>query len=233
MLQKINTKNLFLADYGWLQSKFHFSFAEYKDIKNIKFGALRVLNDDIIQPHQGFGMHPHHNMEIITYIIEGELTHQDSMGNKETLQAGEVQYMSAGTGVMHSEINESDKLVRLLQIWILPPQERLKPRYGSHRYLPHESHNKLLHIVSSQKGNAAVKIYQDSNIFVGKLNQNRDLKLEIKPERQLYFVQIEGTSQIRDIVLNSADALKIIDESQLELKTLSDSHFLFIDLKKE
>ncbi len=134
MLKKLDAKNMFLSDLGWLQSRFHFSFAEYRNFDNMNFGVLRVLNDDIVHAKQGFGKHPHKNMEIITYVVDGELSHQDSMGNKEALSAGDVQYLSAGTGITHSEMNDSDKQARFLQIWIIPPKEYTEPIYGSQRY---------------------------------------------------------------------------------------------------
>ncbi len=133
MIKKLPKENMGTSNLGWLESRFHFSFAEYKNPKNINFGVLRVLNDDIIHPVSGFDMHPHSNMEIISYIVDGEITHKDSMGNNETLKRGEVQYLSAGDGIYHSEHNmhQSDDL-RLLQIWIIPPKAGLPRLYGSH-----------------------------------------------------------------------------------------------------
>ena len=128
MVKKIEKERMFLSNQGWLESRFHFSFAEYRDFNNMHFGALRVLNDDIVHPQSGFGMHPHNDMEILSYIVDGEITHKDSMGNERTLHRGEVQYMSAGTGVMHSEYNNhKSKDLRLLHIWILPPHKGLPP----------------------------------------------------------------------------------------------------------
>jgi len=232
MLKKIDAKNMYLADHGWLKSKFHFSFAEYRNMDNINFGVLRVLNDDIIQGNTGFDKHPHRDMEIISYIIDGELTHEDSMANKETLKSGEVQYMSAGKGVMHSEKNESSKDMRLLQIWIIPPEKSLASLYGSHRFTENEKHNKLLNIVSSQKGNAKIKIYQDVNIFVSKLDKNKSIKINLEKNRQIYFVQIEGSSDINGIELNHGDAMEIKDESIININALTSSHFLFIEMAK-
>ena len=237
MLKKIDAKNMYLADHGWLKSKFHFSFAEYRNMDNINFGVLRVLNDDIIQGNTGFDKHPHRDMEIISYIIDGELTHEDSMANKETLKSGEVQYMSAGKGVMHSEKNESSKDMRLLQIWIIPPEKSLASLYGSHRFTENEKHNKLLNIVSSQKGNAKIKIYQDVNIFVSKLDENKSIKISMEntstssaTARQIYFVQIEGSSDINGIELNHGDAMEITKEDLLSITALTNSHFLFIEM---
>ncbi|MFA7083687.1 MAG: pirin family protein [Arcobacteraceae bacterium] len=232
MLKKLDAKNMFVSDLGWLQSRFHFSFAEYRNLDNMNFGVLRVLNDDIIQAKQGFGKHPHKNMEIISYVVDGELTHQDSMGNKEILNAGDVQYLSAGTGITHSEMNDSDKKSRLLQIWIVPPKNSTEPIYGSQKYKKEESSNRLLNIVSSQSGDAQIKIHQDVNIFVSKLEKDKTISVDIKENRQIYFVQIEGTSTINEVELNHADAMEITKESKIDINAISDSHFLFIEMKE-
>ncbi len=233
MIYKIPKETMFNSDKGWLQSRFHFSFAEYRDFNNTNFGNLRVLNDDIIKPLSGFDMHPHRDMEIVTYIIDGELTHQDSMGHKESLKRGEVQYMSAGTGVYHAEHNMHDsKDLRLLQIWIIPPSKNLEPSYGSYRFTKEDRRNKLLNIVSDQKGDAKIKLYQDVSFFVSELDKDKTIEYKIKKDRAIYFVQIEGKSEINGEVLKIGDALKIVDESSLAIKALEDSHFLFIDLQK-
>ena len=166
MLKKLFATKMGTSNLGWLESRFHFSFADYVNYDNINFGVLRVLNDDIIHAKGGFGKHSHNDMEIISYVVEGEITHKDSMGNSETLKRGEVQYLSAGTGITHSEFNknESDDL-RLLQIWIVPPKKSLTPLYGSHRFNESESKNKILNIVSSDDGDAKIKIHQDVNIY--------------------------------------------------------------------
>ena len=135
MLKKLPKEKMGTSNLGWLESRFHFSFAEYRNPENINFGVLRVLNDDIIHANSGFDTHPHANMEIVSYIIEGEITHKDSMGNEEVLKAGEVQYLSAGDGIYHSEFNKhKTKDLRLLQIWIVPPKSSLNRLYGSYKY---------------------------------------------------------------------------------------------------
>ena len=233
MLKKLPKENMGKSNLGWLESRFHFSFAEYRNPNNINFGVLRVLNDDIVHPMSGFDMHPHSNMEIISYIIDGEITHKDSMGNVETLKRGEVQYSSAGDGIYHSEHNLHKSLdLRLLQIWIIPPKAGLPRLYGSKRYEKNQRENKLLNIVSSQNGNADIKIYQDINIYVSELEKNKTINFDIKKDRQVYFVQIEGNSQIDDIILNNGDALEIVDVEKLEIKALENSHFLFIEMPK-
>ena len=231
MFKKLVKENMGSSNLGWLESRFHFSFAEYRNNDNINFGVLRVLNDDIIHPNSGFEMHPHHDMEIISYVVDGEMTHKDSMGNEETLKRGEVQYMSAGSGIFHSEHNRSthDDL-RLLQIWIVPPKKNLQTLYGSHKYKKEQRKNALLPIVSPQNASAAVKIYQDINIFVGELEEGKTLEFSIAKSRQLYFVQIEGSSSINGIVLNNGDAMDVTQEASLYIKALQNNHFLFIEM---
>jgi redox-sensitive bicupin YhaK (pirin superfamily) len=234
MLKKLPKEKMGTSNLGWLESRFHFSFAEYRNPNNVNFGVLRVLNDDIIHPKSGFDMHPHQNMEIISYIVDGQISHKDSMGNSETLKRGEVQYLSAGDGIFHSEYNlhQSDDL-RLLQIWIIPPQKSLPKLYGSHRFKKEERHNKLLNIVSSQEGDAIVQIYQDVKFYVCELESGKSIDYTIDKNRQIYFVQIEGEGCINSIVLNDGDALEIIDEEYITIKSIENSHFLFIDMKKD
>lgn len=233
MLKKLPKENMGTSNLGWLESRFHFSFAEYRNPKNMNFGVLRVLNDDIIHPKSGFDTHPHSNMEIISYVVNGEITHKDSMGNSETLKRGEVQYLSAGDGIYHSEhnVHKSENL-RLLQIWIIPPKAGLPRLYGSRKFEEKDRINKFLNIVSSTDGNADIKIYQDINIYVSELENNKSLEFEIKGNRQVYFVQIEGSSNINEITLNAGDAMEIVDIEKIEIKALGNSHFLFIEMAK-
>ncbi|KAB7889710.1 pirin family protein [Poseidonibacter ostreae] len=233
MLKKLNKENMGTSNLGWLESRFHFSFAEYRNPENINFGVLRVLNDDIIHPNSGFDTHPHSNVEIISYVVHGEITHKDSMGNSETLKKGEVQYLSAGDGIYHSEHNiHNSQDLRLLQIWIIPPTTSLPKLYGSYRFKEEEKENKLLNIVSSQKGNAKIKIYQDINIYASKLQKNKKLEYKINENRQVYFVQIEGSSKVNTIELRHGDALEITNENMLNIEALSNSHFLFIEMEE-
>ncbi|WP_418180001.1 pirin family protein [Aliarcobacter lanthieri] len=230
MLKKLSKQNMGKSNLGWLESRFHFSFAEYRNPANMHFGVLRVLNDDIVHPYSGFDMHPHENMEIISYIVNGEITHKDSMGNSEILKRGEVQYLSAGDGIYHSEKNESNKDLRLLQIWVLPPQKGLPRLYGSYKYKLEERENKLLNIVSSQNGESSIKIYQDINIYVSELDKS--LEFNIDENRQIYFVQIEGTATINGILLEDGDAMELVDEKLLTINPITKSHILFIEMKK-
>lgn len=232
MLKKIENKNMGKSNLGWLKSLFHFSFSEYYNPLNINFGKLRVINDDLIEPKTGFPMHPHNDMEIVTYVINGKLTHKDSMGNAHELSRGEVQYMSAGTGVYHSEYNLGDEELRLLQIWIFPDKKDYEPNYGENKFNWSDRENKWLHMVSSTQGNAPIKIHQDVNIYSIYLDKGNEEGLKIGENRQAYLVQIEGNSIINNVELNEKDALEIIEEN-IQIEAKESSHFLVIEMKKE
>ena len=231
MLKKIDNKNVGKSNLGWLKSSFHFSFSEYYNPSNINFGKLRVINDDLIQGKTGFPMHPHNDMEIVSYVIDGKITHKDSMGNASELSRGEVQYMSAGTGVYHSEYNLGDETLRLLQIWIYPDKKDYKPNYGENKFNWSDRENKWLHMVSSMEGSAPVKIHQDVNIYAIYLDKNNEESLNVEKDRQAYLVQIEGSSIINGIELNQKDALEIVEEN-IKIEAKENSHFLVIEMKK-
>ena len=232
MLKKIDNKNMGKSNLGWLKSSFHFSFSEYYNPLNINFGKLRVINDDLIETKTGFPMHPHNDMEIVTYIINGKLTHKDSMGNSHELGRGEVQYMSAGTGVYHSEYNLGDEELRLLQIWIFPDKNDYEPNYGENKFNWNDRENKWIHMVSSTEGNAPIKIHQDVNIYSIYLDKDNEEGLKVGENRQAYLVQIEGNSIINNVELNAKDALEIIEEN-IQIKAKESSHFLILEMKKE
>ena len=233
MLRKLPKENMGTSNLGWFESHFHFSFAEYRHPNNMNFGVLRVLNDDIVHPMSGFDTHPHSNMEIISYIVNGEITHKDSMGNSETLKRGEVQYLSAGDGIYHSEHNlHKSEDLRLIQIWIIPPFAGLPRLYGSHQYKEVERKNRLLKIVSSQNGDSKIKIYQDVNIYVSEFDENSSIEFDINENRQIYFVQIEGKATINNITLENGDAMEIKDIDKLTINPISKSHILFIEMPK-
>jgi len=231
MVKKIDHKNMGSSNLGWLNSIFHFSFADYFSPLNINFGVLRVINDDLIKANTGFDTHPHKDMEIISYVIDGELTHGDSMKNKSTLQRGHVQYMSAGTGVEHSEHNLGNGLARFLQIWIYPDQREYKPNYGEYRFEWNQRHNKWLHIVSSMTGSAPIQIHQDANIYVLELNEGDTISFPVKGKRQAYLVQIEGKSIINELSLEARDAMEIIEED-INIIAQTTSHFILMEMAK-
>lgn len=232
MLRKLDHRNMGKSDLGWLKSIFHFSFSDYFNIDNMNFGVLRVLNDDLIEGGTGFDYHPHKDMEIVSYVINGGLTHGDTMGNKNTVYRGEVQYMSAGTGVYHSEKNLGDETTRILQVWIIPDKKGYKPAYGDYRYNEEDRKNKWLNIVSSKDGNAAVKINQDANFYVVELDKGKEIDFKVESNRQAYLVQIEGDSNINNLELNERDALEIIEED-INIKAKKKSNILVIEMKKQ
>jgi len=231
MLRKINSNDMGSSNLGWLRSKFHFSFAEYYNPDNIQFGVLRVINDDLINPQTGFGTHPHKNMEIISYVVNGELTHGDSMGNQNTITRGQVQYMSAGTGVLHSEYNLGEHTSRFLQIWILPDKIGHTPAYGDFRFNWDDRKNTWLHMVSGKDGGAQITINQDANIYSLELEQGNEISFPVKEGRQAYLVQIEGTSVINGIELSDRDGMEIV-EAEITIKAEKTSHILLIEMKK-
>ncbi len=232
MLRKIEMKNMGKSDLGWLRSIFHFSFAQYHNPNNINFGVLRVMNDDLVDQNTGFDTHPHRDMEIISYVVDGELTHADSMGNKRTLKRGDVQYMSAGTGVLHSEHNYGDKTLRFLQIWILPDKNGYTPNYGDYIFDWDLRKDKWFKIVSGQKGDAPIKVNQDVNIHVLELTEEQEIEFPVDNGRQAYLVQVEGQSVINNIQLDAKDAMEVVEES-IYIKANTRTNFLVVEMKKQ
>lgn len=219
------------SELNWLSSWFHFSFAEYYNPKRIQFGALRVINDDLIKAGTGFGMHPHKDMEIISYVVDGELTHVDSMGHQRVLSRGQVQYMSAGRGVTHSEYNHGTKTTRLLQIWILPDNKGYDSRYGDYAFTWADRENQWLHLVSGEMGSAPIKIHQDTNLYALSLAPGEFIHFDIRQQRQAYLVLIEGSAMINSHLLATRDGLETLEES-LHIEAQEQSHLLLIELAK-
>ncbi len=229
MLKKIPIDGLFNDNHGWLNTFHHFSFNRYYNPERMGFGKVRVINNDYIAPKTGFETHPHKNMEIITYVIDGKLTHKDSMGNVGTIERGEVQYMSAGTGVYHSEHNLHDETLHLYQIWVLPEENGLKPNYGESHFKWEERVDKLFHMVSSTKGNAPIKIYSDVNIY--STYTDKEFEFQVKKGRQLYLVVMEGAVEVSDITLNEAESLESVEES-IYIKPKTKSHLILFEMEK-
>lgn len=197
---------------NWLKSRFHFSFAEYHNPKNNNYGVLRVMNDDLVQPKRGFGEHPHRNMEIITYIVNGKLTHEDSMGNGESLGRGSIQFMTAGTGVYHSEFNHSEKPLRFIQTWIVPERSGLQPNYGGFDAKGKNEKNKVNHLASNVKDTTSqtpVKVNQDVNCYASELELGKTVTLDIAKGRQAYMLCIEGTLKVNGETLSRHDGCEI------------------------
>ena len=230
MLKYIDSRKMGRGRHGWLDSHFHFSFAEYYNPENMRFGVLRVLNDDSVLPGTGFDTHRHKNMEIISYVIDGELTHSDSMNNKRVLKRGEVQYMSAGTGVSHSEHNLGHRPLRFLQIWISPDKDNYAPSYGD-RQFPFEARiDKWLPIASGDKAsNAPINIHADINAYAIEISDGNTANFSVKPSRQAYLVLIEGEAVIEEIRLSERDALEIT-EQDITIKAVKKAHILVIEM---
>ncbi|MDF2891832.1 MAG: Pirin-related protein [Clostridia bacterium] len=231
MIKKIENKNMGKSDLGWLKSSFHFSFAEYYNPDNMSFGILRVLNDDLVETNEGFDTHPHKDMEIVSYVVNGQLTHGDSMGNKRSLSRGHMQYMSAGTGVFHSEHNIGKDMLRFLQIWIQPDEKGHTPNYGDYMFEWDERINKWFHAVSSKEGNALIRINQDVNIYVLELEKDKEIDFPVNTGRQAYLVQIEGSSSINFVTLDAKDAMEIVEEN-IAVKAIEKSHLIVLEMKK-
>ena len=220
------------ADHGWLKTNHTFSFANYYDPERIRFGALRVLNDDFIEGGGGFGMHPHDNMEIITIPLSGTLEHRDSMGNAGTIEKNEVQVMSAGTGIMHSEFNASeDEGLSLLQIWVLPNKHKVEPRYGQLKFNPEDRKNKFQQIVSPDKDDAGLRIHQDSwfNLINLDSGNNIDYKLH-KENNGLYVFIIDGEADIEGERLNKRDAIGISEKGEIKISAIKGSEILIMEV---
>lgn len=231
ILHKANTRGH--ASHGWLDSWHSFSFAGYYDPERIHFGALRVLNDDTVAPGMGFGKHPHDNMEIISIPLEGDLEHGDSMGHTAVIRKGDVQAMSAGTGIVHSEKNKNqDKPVRFLQIWVFPNKKDLKPRYDQKTFSDEEKENQLLTIVSPMGADdKAVQIHQDAWFSLGHLAKDSRHEYVLHHKANgVYAFLIEGDVTINDIVLNRRDGLGIYDTDRLKITANSPAELLLMEV---
>lgn len=230
VLHKADTRGR--ADLGWLKTQHSFSFASYHDPERVHFGALRVLNDDYVEGGMGFGMHPHDNMEIITIPLEGQLEHRDSMGNHGLITKGEIQVMSAGTGIRHSEFNHNpDKPVRLLQIWVFPEKRNVEPRYDQRAYSLEQTHNNLLNVVSPMGSSEGMNIHQQAWFSLGRLDRNFTTSYDVKRNGNgVYAFVIEGEVTINGEKLGKRDGLGIVDANKLEIVADQDSEILLMDV---
>jgi hypothetical protein len=220
------------ADHGWLKANHSFSFANWYDEKKMNFGALRVLNDDIVAPNKGFGTHPHDNMEIITIPLSGELTHKDSMGNTSTIKAGEIQVMSAGRGIMHSEFNPSlENSTHLFQIWIFPNKKDVDPRYDQFWMDTAKMKNNFLQVVSPNPEDEGAYIHQNAWIHLAELDQDTLLVYKLhSSENGIYAMVIEGEVIISEESLGKRDAIGIWKQTEIEFKSKQKSKVLVIEL---
>jgi redox-sensitive bicupin YhaK (pirin superfamily) len=219
------------ADHGWLNTRFTFSFADYFDPNHVQFRTLRVMNDDRVAGGGGFPTHPHQDMEIVTYVLEGALEHRDSMGNGSVIKPGDVQYMSAGTGVTHSEFNASEKEpVHLYQIWMFPDRKGYKPTYDQKHFSEDEKRGKLRLLVSPDGRDSSVKIRQDNELYATVLGANDAVQHTLKPERHAYVQVMRGSVTLNGAQLEAGDGAAISAEKRLELSGVKDAEVLLFDL---
>lgn len=219
------------ADFGWLKSRHSFSFGSYYDPNHIGFGALRVINEDRVEPSAGFGTHPHRNMEIISYVISGALEHKDSLGTGSVIRPGELQRMTAGTGVTHSEYNHSgDEPVHFLQIWIVPERDGLEPGYEQKTF-PQEERTDALRLLGSRDArDGSVTIHQDVDLYGSVLTADKSLTFDIRPGRKVWIQMVKGRLTANGQTLEAGDGLGILDAGPLDFAAGERSEFLLFDL---
>ena len=231
MINTIKAEERHHEDFGWLSTRWHFSFDHYYDPRNLNWGALRVFNDDVIQPAQGFGTHPHREMEIVTVVLQGVLEHKDSVGNTGVIRPGEVQVMSAGTGITHSEYNHSKtEPLHLLQLWILPRTRGRKPRWEQRDFSQQLQGGKLLPVVSGGDVPGTLTIDQDEQIYLSSLAPGQEVTLRSRPGRKAYLFAMEGGLQVNGAALAAGDQARIAGETKMKIRGDSDSRLILLDL---
>ena len=219
------------ADQGWLQSNFSFSFADYFDPEWTHFENLRVINDDTIAPSGGFPLHPHENFEIFSYVVDGALKHRDSMGNSSVVTGGGVQYMSAGSGVRHSEFNPSSQTpVRLLQVWLVPNTENEAPRYDTQDILPEEKDGRLKLFLSHDGRNGSMRIKADADIYAATLSGDQSVTFDVREGHKAWIQVVDGSLDVNGAALNRGDGLAVNNAGILNLSQGQNAEFLLFDL---
>lgn len=221
-----------VANFGWLDSRHTFSFGHYHDPRQVGFSDLRVINDDRVQPGMGFGKHPHRDMEIFSYVLEGALEHRDSMGTGSVIRPGDVQMMSAGSGITHSEFNHSKgERVHFLQIWIVPDRQGVTPRYQQKHFAPTEKRGRLRLIVSPDDDDGALGVYQDARVHAGLFDGAERADFRLLPQRYAYVHVARGTLRVNDINMAAGDGARIRDEATLSFDNGQDAEVLLFDLR--
>lgn len=230
VIHRADTRGHF--DHGWLNTYHTFSFAGYFDRSRVHFGMLRVLNDDTVEPGEGFGTHPHDNMEIVTIPLSGELAHRDSMGHEEVIKPGEIQVMSAGTGLTHSEYNVSDtESVSLLQIWVFPKENNVKPRYDQKVFAPSQMKDTIFTVVSPYRKEGSLWLNQDAFFSLSDLSVNNEVDYKMNLESNgVYIFVIEGRIQVDEEILNRRDGMGIEATDSVNIKALEPAKVLFIEI---
>jgi redox-sensitive bicupin YhaK (pirin superfamily) len=219
------------VNLGWLDSKHSFSFGDFYDPEHMGFGSLRVINDDTIQPGQGFGTHPHRDMEIISYIIDGALEHKDSMGNGAVMRSGEVQRMTAGTGVSHSEFNHSkEELVHFLQIWVLPEAQSLTPGYEQKNFSVEDKMNRLRLVASRDGADGSITVHQDMRIYASVLTPGTSLTHSLTEGRQAWVQVASGDVTVAGEILSAGDGIAVSDIDGIDIAASSEAELLLFDM---
>lgn len=219
------------AQHGWLETRHHFSFANYYDPKRMRWGHLRVWNDDIIAAHTGFPAHPHRDMEIITYVRSGAITHQDSLGNRGRTEAGDVQVMSAGSGIIHSEMNEENEATQLFQIWIMPDEKGLPPSWGTKPFPKEQRSGSFITLASGLPGESdALPIRANARLVAATLKAGQSTEYHIAPGRKVYLVPASGQIEINGVVAAAGDGVAISDETLLKVSAQQDSEIVLVDV---
>lgn len=230
MIEIITAEKRHFSDFGWLKTYWLFSFSNYFDPRNIQFGALRVFNDDVVEPGTGFPTHPHEEMEIITMVLEGEISHADSMGNKTVIRAGEVQRMSAGTGLTHSEFNRARKPVHFYQIWLFPDVSGLAPTYDQRSYDPADWENRLFPVASGQSIPGTVTFHTDATLYRCSLEKDREVTYPSTAGRRIFIYLIAGGISVNNQALGPKDQARIDIDQPLILKANQPSELILMDV---
>lgn len=219
------------ADHGWLDTYHTFSFAGYQDPEHVHFRTLRVMNEDVVQPGQGFGTHPHRDMEIVTYVLEGALEHKDSMGNGEVLRAGEFQRMSAGTGITHSEFNPSaTEPVHLYQIWLFPESKGIEPSYEQKQFPVSEQQNQLRLVASPEAEAGSLRIHQDARVYLSQIEAEQTVTYELAEGRHAWLQVLRGSVLLNDVALDVSDGAAVSDTRNLKIQATADAEIMLFDL---
>ena len=230
MFELISAHERHYNNFGWLQTYWLFSFGNYYDPANLSHGALRVFNDDIVQPRQGFPKHPHEEMEIISLVLSGMMHHEDTMGNGTVIRPGDVQRMTAGTGLFHSEWNDSDQPVHFLQIWVQPDTSRLLPSYDQKNFAAETWQNRLALLASNKPGPSVVTLNTDASLYRAMLTENKSLTYTTGRERNLFVYVIEGKAAVNGRMLSAGDQGRIKDEEQLTISGAESADLILIDV---
>ncbi|MBT3177779.1 MAG: pirin family protein [Desulfobacula sp.] len=230
MINIIKSKDRHFSDMGWLKTYWLFSFSNYHDPRNISHGMLRVFNDDVVEAHAGFDTHPHEEMEIVSIILDGEMTHKDTMGNETVIRKNDVQRMTAGTGLYHSEKNLNDKPVHFYQIWVMPDKNGLDPSYDQKTYNPELWKNKLAIVASNKPDESIVKLNTDTSLYRAQLDKGKAVDYHLDDNRMPYIYVISGQIEINGEKLEKNDQARISNENKLSITAFDSSDLILIDV---